>query len=378
MRTLVVSDLHLGIATHADVLRRARPRGILCERLARGFDRLVLLGDTLELRHGPARDALAAARPVLAELADALGPDAQVLLLPGNHDHSLIDTWTERRGRLGAPAPLGLEERCTPRQASPLAEAMGRALGLARTEVGYPGVWLRDDVYAMHGHYLDVHGGVPTVERLAAGVMGRLIGADDEAPRMTPEDYEARLAPLYAWNHAMAQRADAGRVAAGAGGSIRVWRMLTGGGRRKIRYRAVAAAFPLVVAALNRAGLGPLSADLRAPELRRSALVAIGEVQRRLGVEAPHLIFGHTHRTGPLDGDDHGEWQWAPGARLHNTGNWVYETHFMGAHPAGTSPYWPGGAVALDAEGPPRLERLLGGVPGHELAAAAGHGPREE
>ncbi|MBA2262001.1 MAG: hypothetical protein H0W03_04955 [Solirubrobacterales bacterium] len=50
----------------------------------------------------------------------------------------------------------------------------------------------------------------------------------------------------------------------------------------------------------------------------------------------------------------------------------------MGAHPAGTSPYWPGGAVALDAEGPPRLERLLGGVPGHELTAAAGHGPREE
>jgi len=377
VRTLVVSDLHLGIATQADVLRRARARDLLRERLARGVDRLVLLGDTLELRHGPARDALAVARPVLGELADALGPDAQVLLLPGNHDHALLDTWTERRGRRPL-APLGLEQRCTPRQASPLAEALGRALGVARTEVAYPGVWLRDDVYATHGHYLDVHGGVPTVERLAAGVMGRLIGADDDAPSMRPEDYEARLAPLYAWNHAMAQRADAGRVAAGAGGSIRVWRLLTGGGRRKIRYRAVAAAFPLVVAALNRAGLGPLSADLRGPELRRSALVAMGEVQRRLGIEAPHLVFGHTHRTGPLDGDVRGEWRGAAGARLHNAGNWVYETHFMGAHPAGTSPYWPGGAVALDAEGPPRLERLLGDVPGHELGLETGHRPREE
>jgi hypothetical protein len=377
VRTLVVSDLHLGIATHADVLRGARARDMLCERLARGVDRLVLLGDTLELRHGPAREALLVAEPVLAELADALGPDAQVLLLPGNHDHSLLDAWTERRGR-GPLEPLGLEQRCTPRHASPLAEALGRALGLARTEVAYPGVWLRDDVYAMHGHYLDVHGGVPTVERLAAGVMGRLIGADDDAPHMTPEDYEARLAPLYAWNHAMAQRAEAGRIAAGAGGSIRVWRLLTGGGRRPIRHRAVAAAFPLAVAALNRAGLGPLSADLRGPELRRSALVAVGEVQRRMGIAARHLVFGHTHRTGPLDGDDHGEWQGVPGTSLHNAGNWVYEMHFMGAHPAGTSPYWPGGAVALDAEGPPRLERLLGGVPGRELAAAAGHGPREE
>ncbi|MBA2261923.1 MAG: metallophosphoesterase [Solirubrobacterales bacterium] len=378
MRTLVVSDLHLGIATHADALRRARAREVLCERLARGVDRLVLLGDTLELRHGPAREALAVARPVLAELAGALGPDAQVLLLPGNHDHPLVDAWMERRGRQGPCGPLGLEQRCTPRQASPLAEALGRVLGPARTEVAYPGVWLRDDVYATHGHYLDVHGTVPTVERLAAGIMNRLVGTDGDGARLTADDYEARLAPLYAWTHATAQRAQPGRAAAGAGGSIRVWRLLAGGGRRPVHHRAAAAAFPLVVAALNRTGLGPLRADLRGPELRRSALVAMAEVQRRLGIEAPHLVFGHTHRTGPLDGDDLGEWLGAPGTRLHNTGNWIYETHFMGAHPAGASPYWPGGAVALDAQGPPRLERLLGEVPGHELEPEPGHRPREE
>ncbi|HEV2752556.1 MAG TPA: hypothetical protein VGV36_01835, partial [Solirubrobacteraceae bacterium] len=195
---------------------------------------------------------------------------------------------------------------------------------------------------------------------------------------LTPDDYEARLAPLYAWTHAVAQRAQPGRAAAGAGGSIKVWRLLAGGARRPIRHRALAAAFPLAVAALNRAGLGALSSDLRGSELRRSALVAMAEVQRRLGIEAPHVVFAHTHRTGPLHGDDPDEWRGAAGTRLHNTGSWVYETHFMSPDPTGTSPYWPGGAVALDTEGPPRLERLLSTVAAHELAPPPGHRPHEE
>ena len=33
----------------------------------------MLLGDVVELRHGPMRDALSAARPVLEELGAALG-----------------------------------------------------------------------------------------------------------------------------------------------------------------------------------------------------------------------------------------------------------------------------------------------------------------
>ncbi|HEX2105649.1 MAG TPA: hypothetical protein VHF51_18495, partial [Solirubrobacteraceae bacterium] len=64
MRTLVVSDLHLGARTGVDLLRRPAARAALLERVD-GADRLVLLGDTLELRHGPVREALAAARPVL-------------------------------------------------------------------------------------------------------------------------------------------------------------------------------------------------------------------------------------------------------------------------------------------------------------------------
>jgi UDP-2,3-diacylglucosamine pyrophosphatase LpxH len=107
LTTLVVSDLHLGSSTAADVLRRGPAREQLLARLD-GVDRLVLLGDVLELRHGPAREALAVARPVLADIAAALAPGTPVVIVPGNHDHALIDPWLVARGRRVAPEPLGL------------------------------------------------------------------------------------------------------------------------------------------------------------------------------------------------------------------------------------------------------------------------------
>ena len=41
----------------------------------------------------------------------------------------------------------------------------------------------------------------------------------------------------------------------------------------------------------------------------------------------------------------------------------MLETAFIRRVQADLDPYWPGGAIALDGDGPPRLERLLGGVP---------------
>ena len=71
MGTLIVSDLHLGARTGIDLLRRERPRDALLEAVAEA-ERLVLLGDVLELRHGPARDALTAAAPILRALGVAM------------------------------------------------------------------------------------------------------------------------------------------------------------------------------------------------------------------------------------------------------------------------------------------------------------------
>jgi hypothetical protein len=84
-------------------------------------------------------------------------------------------------------------------------------------------------------------------------------------------------------------------------------------------------------------------------------------VVERLGIDARHVVFGHTHRTGPLAGDAPSEWSLAAGTRLVNCGSWVLETHLM-TRAAPASPYWPGGCVVIDDDGPPRLRRLLGGV----------------
>ena len=122
------------------------------------------------------------------------------------------------------------------------------------------------------------------------------------------------------------------------------------------------------MAGLNRAGLGPLHADISAPELRRAGLPRSGPRCDRLDVHARHVIFGHTHRAGPLPDDDRLEWRAPTGAELINSGCWVYEPAHVGSAPS-TSPYRPGFAVAVGDEGAPRLSNLLDGVVGSaELA----------
>jgi hypothetical protein len=125
-----------------------------------------------------------------------------------------------------------------------------------------------------------------------------------------------------------------------------------------VRRRLAVAAFPVLIAALNRTPLGPLHADISGHELRRAALRGFGEVVRRLAVPAHHVIFGHTHRAGPLPDDDPAEWQASTGARLINSGSWVLEPSFLGADP-GSSPYRPGFVVSLEHDQPPQLRNLL-------------------
>jgi hypothetical protein len=232
--------------------------------------------------------------------------------------------------------------------------------------VTYPGAWLREDTYAIHGHYGDRHNTVPIIERLGAGLTVRLAGEPAGGPSRA-EDYEAALAPMYAWIDRVAE--SGGLRGGGGDGSfqIRAWRALDGDGG--LRGRALATAFPVVVAGLNRAGLGPLHADVSAVELRRAALRASQEVLDRLEVPAQHVIFGHTHRAGPLPDDDPDEWapthppaqpsaRPAAGRRLLNTGSWVYEPAWLGDSPR-ESPYRPGFAAIVADDAPPELVNLL-------------------
>lgn len=354
MHTLVVSDLHLGVHSGGDVLRRAQPRAALAAAVA-DVDRLVLLGDVLELRHGPVRDALDAARGPLTELGAALPAAAEVVVVPGNHDHDLLDGWAERQGRAAAAPPLALATEIGFRD-DDLLGVMAGWLGADRVRVSYPGLWLRDDVFAVHGHYLDVHLAIPSLERLAAGVMARIAAVGPDGP-ITIEDYEMILAPIYAWIRALADRLPPARGGHLHTGSTRGWDALTGD-RPGLRRRIAVAGYPLAVAALNRAGLGPLHRDLSGPSLRRAGLRGLEESLARLGVAAPYVLFGHTHRAGPLPTDDRADWQTAAGGRLINTGCWVQESSFTGRDPS-RSPYRPGFAVRLGASGPPELVNLL-------------------
>src|SRR3954447_24515889 len=103
--TLVVSDLHLGGRTGADVLRKPEMRAPLLQAL-RGGDRLVPLGALLQLPPAPPGEALPRAEPFFRDVAEGLGRDAEVVLVAGNHDHQTIEAWLERRAR-GKRAPAG-------------------------------------------------------------------------------------------------------------------------------------------------------------------------------------------------------------------------------------------------------------------------------
>lgn len=373
-RTLIVSDLHLGGLSGIDLLRRPQLRAALLDELD-SVDRLVLLGDVLELRHGPPHDALLQARPFFEDLGRALGGDRELVITAGNHDHLMVCTWLDTRAlREPAPEPLAPEQLFEPAEASPMLAQIARWAAPARVSVAYPGLWVRPDVYATHGHFLDAHLTVPTLERIGVGMMGRLL----ERPPSTLEDaegYESVTAPIYAWRDAITRYTAAGPVLNGLA-TARAWRALSSGrngtgrpsangAKQMLRSARVAASrtaikrgFPLMVGGLNRAGLGPVNADISRAELRRSGLRAMGEVAARLGLGEAHVVFGHTHRAGPFPGDPESEWRGRGGARLINSGSWVYDGIFLTATP-GESPYWPGTCVLVEDTGPPVLKRLL-------------------
>jgi hypothetical protein len=236
--------------------------------------------------------------------------------------------------------------------------------------LSYPGLHLRPDVYATHGHYLDLHLTVPRLESIAASGMGRLTGLGKGAASVT--DYETILAPLYAFYSGLAQGASARALAQGGSLSRTVWKRVAGnsdtGSPEPARARASAVAtrfmlgrvtIPGAVAALNGLGLGPFSPVLTGEELRRAGLMAMAHVADVLAPGAEHVIFGHTHRPGPLERDDVAEWTTLSGTRLWNSGSWLHEGAFVRS--GRESPYWPGTVLTLDDEGPPRLQNVLSG-----------------
>jgi hypothetical protein len=341
VRTLVVSDLHLGTRLERDVLRRPRALEPLLEALA-GVDRLVLLGDVVELLEGRPTQAMQVAEPVLRAVGAHLGPGREAIVVPGNHDAALVRPWL--------PPTADAE---VPITATPLLARLTTWLAPARVRIHYPGVWLADGVWATHGHYLDRHLLPEAAYGLARGLLGR-VPRDDA----TPADYES--GPRATRVEALLTRWLPRPLAALADDAAELLR---------------AATMPRIPRGLLSHRFAPVTASLLGAQMRRAAIPALGRVVHRLGVDADWVLFGHVHRAGPLAADDPARWRGPGGSpRIVNTGSWVYEPLLVhGALPP--HPYWPGGAVVLEDGAEPRTLGLLDDVPAAAFSSPSA-GPR--
>ena len=326
-----------------------------------GAERVVLLGDIVELRDRPIGDALDAAAPFFDALGEAAG-GAEVVYVPGNHDHQIFSSWRESQRLRAGGKPMGLEQ--VAKASSGPIHVLAKRLPDCEVVLAYPGIWLAEGVYATHGHYLDVHLTVPTFERLGVGAVERVIGGLPANDR-TPDDYERVLAPLYAFLFSLAQ--SGGAASTGPGPSARVWSALAGGqsGFEKVKGMLLGSvALPGAIAVANRLGIGRFSPDLSLKEISRATLAAMVEAVEQLEIGAETVIFGHTHRRGPHEGEL-ARWKTKDGTRVLNTGSWVYSPGLLGATSA-DSPYWPGSLAIVegtDAE----LRFLLDDVPHAQL-----------
>jgi UDP-2,3-diacylglucosamine pyrophosphatase LpxH len=332
VRTLVISDLHLGGRLQHGVLTRPEPLRRLLGAID-DIERLVLLGDTVELMEGRQQQAMEVAEPVLRAIGARLGPDRQVIVVPGNHDAPLVRSWVRTHG-----AELRSDTPIAP-AATPTLFRLTSWLTPARVRVRYPGVWLAENVWATHGHYLDRHLLPESAYGMTRGLLGRL-------PRRgaVALDYE------------LARRPSLGRA-------IRFMPRPFAALLDDAAELARASTMPRVQRRLLHRRIAPLTAMLLGAQMQRASIPALARVVHRLGIDADWVVFGHVHRLGPLPTDDPAAWQ-GPGGRpgIVNSGSWLYEPLLV--HDATPPhPYWPGGAVLLEPGEDPRAIGLLDQLP---------------
>jgi UDP-2,3-diacylglucosamine pyrophosphatase LpxH len=359
VRTLIVSDLHLGLRTGVDVLRRPDPLARLLQALD-GVDRLVLLGDSLELNSWTARPAAPVAEQTLRAIGRRLGPDRSVVVVPGNHDSRLVHSWALARGQsLGIADDVDLA-------ATPDLSMLASWLAPAEVRCSYPGFWVSDRIWATHGHYLDRHLIPETAFGLRRSAIARRLGRTQALgdTRGTAIEYE------WARRRSATRRRRGARQGLIAGLRERPLATLLEAAAAMTRIRAM----PHVPQLMMRARLAPVTARLVDAQMRGAAMPALAEVAQRLGVDADWIVFGHVHRLGPRGEPD---WQPLPGGpRLLNTGAWVFEPMLVDrVEPP--HPYWPGGAVIVEPGVEPRAVGLLDDLSREQLTGPAAARPSQ-
>jgi UDP-2,3-diacylglucosamine pyrophosphatase LpxH len=328
VRTLIISDLHLGGRLGHDVLARPRPLARLLDALD-GVDRLVLLGDTVELTEGRSQQAMNVAEPVFRAIGRRLGSGRELLLVPGNHDAPLVRSWV-RRHREQLQVQTSVELSATPALAR-----IASWLKPAQVQVRYPGVWLTPRVWATHGHYLNRHLMPESTYGVLRGLFGGLPWSG-----ASPGDYEQGSRPSLVGAARLLPRPVATLL-------------------QDMSDLARASTMPLARRHLLHRRIAPLTSAVLGQQMQRASIPALAHVVRQLGVEADWVVFGHVHRLGPIDDDDPQQWRIADGgAAIVNTGSWLYEPLLV--HRATPPhPYWPGGAVRLEDGRDPQAIGLL-------------------
>ena len=238
-----------------------------------------------------------------------------MLVTGGNHDHGLIAGWIDARLQSEPSGFLGLSEPVEPEQAGPLAMRIGELVAPGAAAARLPGR-LAARRRLRHPRPLPRpaldDADVRAARRRRDGALGRPPARARRPARRLRGRARAALrvpAPAHAALRPRGGQRRGGRVGARLGRA-------RGGGARAATpsapqrsARATSARSPL----LNALGLGPVDRDLSGSALRRGGLHGMREVLRRLGVTAPHVLFGHTHRSGPWPQDDPAEWAHAGG-----------------------------------------------------------------
>lgn len=339
VRRLIISDLHLGsdeaLLAAGPVLERLEPE------LA-WADELVINGDLLELVFASLQDAVDAARPFLAMAGRHV---ERVRYVVGNHDHHFASlAHDDRRLREvlcnGADAPPG---------------GVAAATWVLRTlcpdvdvVTAYPSCEL-DGMLFTHGHYIAAHAGSAD-HWLMDAVAWRLTGAA-RPKRLTADDYEALITPLYELMYEVAN------LPAGRRAQRRAERWLDGA---VAIAHAPRQASRRLASRSRRARRDDVARLIAAQSVSTAHVVAAMQaVCEDLDIRSRTIVFGHTHVA--LDGVA------TPNGRhrLFNSGAWVLDRR------RGAGRRRPG-TVLRATGGELELRGLLDDCDEHDLARMVG------
>ena len=319
MRTLVISDLHLGARSDVDVLRRPARASRRCSppsTASTGSSSSATCSSCATAR------CTTRSRPrgrCSQAIGEALGSDGEVVLVPGNHDFRLISPWLEWRSRNG-PEPLGLQERAGPEGLDRHARASPGCSQPAVARRRLPGHLARRR-RLRHPRPLPR----PPRDRpeLRAPGRGRARAPAARAGRprrARPTTTRSRSRRCTRCSTPIAARVGDGRAATPGKVSARAWQRLSpdGSGARAGARRALAGALP---AGDRRAQPARARAAEGRPVGRRAAPrrpARDGRGRRAPGHRrAPRRSSATPTAPGPLPDDDAAEWRLAGGAQLH-------------------------------------------------------------